>query len=64
MITLDMLGTLQEQIFSAIVQARYSMHSSIRTYVTTNGTIEAIFSLFFYIFLTIINADIWNIESF
>ena len=39
-----MLGTLQEQIVS--VQAHYSIHSSIHTYVAVNGTTEAIFSLF------------------
>jgi len=36
---------------------------SVQAYVAANRTIERTFSLFFYIFLTTIKSDIWNIGS-
>ena len=54
-ITLGLLGTLQEQIFSAIVQTQVST-ASAQAYVASSK----IFSIFFPQFLPIINPDIWN----
>ena len=55
-ITLNMLGTLQEQMFSAIVQSVYSKCTSMHSHKQKH--------LFIRIFsLAIIKSDIWNVEA-
>ena len=61
MCAIDMLGALQEQIFSACYCSK-SLQQAIMT-VAANRAIETLFNLVFHNFLTIIKSDIWNKES-